>query len=526
MADRDRTSVSRNSSRAWLAAGALALGAGAMLAAASGTAHADAGASASDGARSAGAAARSSARDSPQRVRGSSAATGAVSPRNSAANQGASPAAASVADSRQTSRRIPAAPTVAPCLQSQTCGQAIFGFTGAPQSWTVPAGVQSVLVQMQGAFGASSEPFAGQPAFLGANLQLTGGSLPAPTISLSIDVGSAGQASSGKTGGSGGYGGGGSGGSGSEGGSGGGGGGGATTVATVTGDPSTGAIVLVAGGGGGDGGYENGPGGFGGVAGGVPTNGPPTPEGVWPGNAGNPGMSDDNPGAGGAGGTQSSGIGTSGGDAETLSGNGGGGGGGGGWQGGSGGDPGQASASLLSPSGSGGGGGGGSSYANPTYTTWAIAGCPAFAFPDNHGAVFLNWVDILTPALTPLRVGRAADQQLVAATSLFQPGNPVVPTLTWSVSAGALPAGLTLSKSGKLSGKPIKAGPYSFVATVQAVTDNVALVYGGKMDITSVITYSGTVCSVLCGGDWIGHRFADVIGRIRAFLSILLPLRA
>ena len=70
--------------------------------------------------------------------------------------------------------------------------------------------------------------------------------------------------------------------------------------------------------------------------------------------------------------------------------------------------------------------------------------------------------------------------------------------MTWSVSAGALPQGLTLSPSGVLSGKPIKAGPYSFVVTVQGVTAPGVLSYGGQVDITSVITYSGTVCSRRC----------------------------
>lgn len=316
-----------------------------------------------------------------------------------------------------------------------------------------------MLVTMQGGYGGGdlNTDNIGQPAYLQANLQLTGGSLPAPTTSLSVYVPQGGGFSGGDNpGGDAGSGTGGSGGSGSVNGDGGGGGGGAAVVATVTGDPSTDAVVLVAGGGGGAGGDRNGSGGAGGAAGGAQTAGAsPTPEGVWPGNAGSAGTSDDNPGAGGAGGTQSSGIGTDGGDAETLSGNG------------------------------------------PAYTTLAVTGPPRFLDPSPpfDGIVTVNWVDILTPVLNPLRSGRAADQQLVAATS----GIPTAYSREWSVSAGALPEGLTLSKSGKLSGKPIKAGPYSFVATVQAVTAPGSLVYGGQMDISSVITYSGTVCTVRCG---------------------------
>jgi len=482
----------------WLAVSALALGAGALLAAGSVTAHADAGASASDGARSAGAAARSSARESGQRRSAAFVGNAATPARNA-------DAARSTVMATQRTSGVGAAPTSAPCLQSQTCGTVTFGFTGALQSWTVPAGVQSVLVTMQGGYGGGDLSFdldnIGRPAYLQANLQLTGGSLPAPTTSLSVYVPSGGGFSGGNNpGGDAGNGTGGAGGSGSVNGDGGGGGGGAAVVATVAGDPSTGAVVLVAGGGGGAGGDRNGSGGAGGAAGGAQTAGAsPTPEGVWPGNDGSAGTSDDNPGGGGAGGTQSSGIGTDGGDAETLSGNGGGGGGGGGWLGGSGGAPGQASASPFSTSGAGGGGGGGSSYADPDYTTLAVAGPPRTLVSSSvlDGIVILNWVDILTQALRPLRSDRTTDQQLVAAS--FLPTNPATkPTLTWSASAG-LPEGLTLSPSGALSGKPKKAGPYSFVATVQGVTAPGFLVYGGQMDITSVITYSGSVCTPRCG---------------------------
>ncbi|MBU3687866.1 MAG: hypothetical protein FGM25_15895, partial [Mycobacterium sp.] len=175
----------------------------------------------------------------------------------------------------------------------------------------------------------------------------------------------------------------------------------------------------------------------------------------------------------------------------------GGGGGGGGWGGGAGGEPGQAG--VFGTPGAGGGGGGGSSYANPDYTTFAAASGPFYYNPDSpfDGIVILNWVDILTPALRPLRSDRTTDQQLVAAS--FLPTSPATqPTLTWSASAG-LPEGLTLSPSGELSGKPKKAGPYSFVATVHGVTAPGLLVNGGQMDVTSVITYSGTVCSRRCG---------------------------
>ena len=492
----------------WLAAGALALGVGAGFAVGSGTAHADSGASPSEGARSTGAAAGSSATDSAQRVRGSSTATGAVSPRRSASDQVASPASPSVTGASQISRTAPRPKPIAQCQLSQTCGFQGFDGTGVPQTWTVPAGVQSVYMVVEGGAGGGANipvdninEVSASPGFVVANLQLTGESLPAPTTALSINVGTMGYGQgqgSTEQYGDGGFVGGGSGGDNSLSGLRGAGGGGASTVAIVTGDPSTSAIVLAAGGAGGYGGDSNGAGGKGGAGGGAQAVGvSPTPEGVWPGNPGEPGTSDDNPGAGGAGGTVSpGGFGTDGGDADFGSGNGGGGGGGGGWPGGGvGGQAGRAGFGPFSPAGAGGGGGGGASYANPAYTTSAAAG-PIQGMAEGNGAVYVFWVDILTPSLG-LRAGVATNQQLVAiAASGLSIWNPKArPALTWSVSAGTLPAGLTLSPSGVLSGTP-SAGPYSFTATVRAVED---VIYSSQMDITSVITYSGNVCYRLCG---------------------------
>ena len=42
-----------------------------------------------------------------------------------------------------------------------------------------------------------------------------------------------------------------------------------------------------------------------------------------------------------------------------------------------------------------------------------------------------------------------------------------VPPYFWSISSGALPAGLTLSQSGTLQGTPTASGPFSFTVEVQ-----------------------------------------------------------
>ena len=458
----------------WLAAGALALGAGALLAVGAGTAHADAGASASDGARSVGAAARSSARESGQRR--SAASVSAAAPERNA------DAARSTVTATQRTSVVGAAPTPAPCLQSRTCGTATFGFTGGSQTWTVPAGVQSAYVLLEGGAGGGGGETTGSrgvPTTIGASLSLSGDSLPAPVSELQIVVGGQGGNS-----GAGGFNGGGPGGSGSLYGNSGAGGGGATTIFVVAGSTPVPVPVLVAGGGGGAGGYVvsgavPGTGGTGGVA------AQPSPTGVWPGGDGTA-ATGDNPGAGGAGGTQSNGIGAGGGNAETLSGNAGGGGGGGGWFGGSGGQPGQAGLNPFSTAGAGGGGGGGSSYADPSLTSSLNWGGDSLS-RYGDGAAQIKWVDIVTTALIPLRAGRPREQQLDAVYGGDQT------SVVWQVSDGALPAGMTLSSLGKFSGTPTKAGTYSFLATALHSGDSENPI------ASSVITYSGTVCTPRCG---------------------------
>src|SRR5579872_2637172 len=64
---------------------------------------------------------------------------------------------------------------------------------------------------------------------------------------------------------------------------------------------------------------------------------------------------------------------------------------------------------------------------------------------------------------------------------------------TWSVSAGALPAGLTLSAAGLLSGTPAAAGQFTF--TVQ-VTDANALTASKQFQITVIAVLSVTTASL------------------------------
>jgi len=471
---------------AWLAAGVLVMGGAAALAQGAGTAHADATAS-SDSSHSAGPANRSSGRNAVHRPRAAaaSARSGGTTPAGGSRQAAVPTAAATVAPAATATPATPGANAAA----TTTPGSASFSYTGASQTWQVPAGVQSASVQVQGGFGGPCGDPAGcvapsyatpewqYPANVNATVTLGGG-----ITAFNIVVGGVGAGTDGKSGGAGGYNGGGAGGSGSDNGTGGAGGGGATSVYVTAGGQLSTVPILVAGGGGGPGGfytYENASnlGGLGGSA--VISPGPPT-NSLWQGNAGGPGVGQSGDGGdGGQGGVIQGGIGQAGGDAEDLSGNAGGGGGGGGYLGGAGGQAGQTDVVTFRNPAGGGGGGSGSSYASAQATSNAYAAPAAGPLNQagNDGNASVQWVSILSTALTPLTLGQVTSQQLQA----YYAGSDQV---TWQVSSGALPAGLTLSSTGVLAGTPAKLGRYSYQATVSSVE---------APSVTSVMTYSGNV---------------------------------
>jgi hypothetical protein len=132
-----------------------------------------------------------------------------------------------------------------------------------------------------------------------------------------------------------------------------------------------------------------------------------------------------------------------------------GGGGGGGWFGGG------AGGSCSEPNDDGGSGGGGSSHAAASVTgpsfTQAAAGQAASV------TISYTVLTIATAALPGATVGAAYSAQLTAGAG--------TEPLTWSLAAGSapLPAGLTLSSTGAISGTPTTAGDGS--VTIQ-VTDS------------------------------------------------------
>jgi hypothetical protein len=329
----------------------------------------------------------------------------------------------------------------------------IFNYTGGPQSWLSPRGVQSVYVTLVGAPGGSvttqNDSGTTVPTPGGSPAQVTGTLALAPeTIVIAWVGGSGGSLTNTGTPGTGGFNGGAGGGTGSwsPGASlPGAGGGGATDLRIGGYLPDT--RVMVAGGGGGAGGAHQNNSGQNYQSGGTGGNaGTGTPAaGVFPAQPGGD-ATGDNAGAGGQPNFGPNGNGSLGDSAGTGTGNAGGGGGGGGWFGGEGGQAGQSG--TFGYAAAAGGGAGGSSFVSPSQVTNAAATLPtAGAVPS----ATLQWVDISTKTLPTMTEGTPVSQQL-SATFAGPPG-----IMAWQVTSGSLPSGLTLSANGLLSGTPIRA---------------------------------------------------------------------
>lgn len=225
---------------------------------------------------------------------------------------------------------------------------ATFGFTGAPQSFTVPLGITSITVVAKGAAGGPSDSPGVGVGGLGATVSATLSVTPGET--LTVQIGGLGDTGSTVTPANGGYNGGGNTGT-----TGGGAGGGATTLLRSA------TLLVIAGAGGGGGGNGGGNGGASSNAGA---------------NGSSPGVTGGQPGTSVAGGAGGAGLGGNNGTAGTaLTGaaytggtvRGGGAGGAGLFGGGSGGGD-------TTLGGGGGGGGGGSSFPTTSVADGANAG--------------------------------------------------------------------------------------------------------------------------------------------------------
>jgi sugar lactone lactonase YvrE len=125
-----------------------------------------------------------------------------------------------------------------------------------------------------------------------------------------------------------------------------------------------------------------------------------------------------------------------------------------------------------------------------------------------------NAAPVIGPA-TALAVGvtGAAYSQTLSAAG----GNP---PCIWSISSGALPAGLTLSAAGVISGIPTSAGTYGFAATI---TDSASLTATQVISVTILdagsLSRSGVLAYVPAGSGWttniaLGNSTANPIGAV------------
>lgn len=352
-----------------------------------------------------------------------------------------------------------AVPLAAPAAHANADPAQTFSFTGAPATWNVPSEVDSVYVEAISApGGADGRGFSvgGQNAYVMGVLFI-----PESTQQLTVNVGGAGQDGSGKdSGGQGGWNGGADGGSGSGQADQGGGGGGATDIRM--GGTALADRVIVAGGGGGGGGYMR----SGQVS--SPGNG----GNAWPPPTNGMSATGSNGGSGGAGSSITGGNGTSGGDAGDLTGDGGGGGGGGGYEGGAGGGAGQGDWGQTAASG--GGGGAGSSYADPASVTSAqTEEAPA----QTAASATISWVALESTPLPDFAVG-------TQISPVQMQGQVPSGHVDWAVSSGALPAGISLSESGQLTGTPTQGGLYEVTITGSWSEDSL---------VSSSVSYSGAV---------------------------------
>lgn len=306
-----------------------------------------------------------------------------------------------------------------------------FFFTGAPQAWNVPTGVQSVALTITGGSGGSGA----DGTFTYASTNIATLAIPSGVSGLDVIVGGSGGNSSNGAGVTSVPGGWPNGGSSATNDFWTGGGGGGSSDIRPKGAPFSSALI-VAGGAGGNGGYSVPE--WGGLGGWGAVNGA---------GAGQAGQGDDGGAGGGPGFVGSPSQGGNGAAGNTNSGSGGG--GGGGWWGGAAGSPGTAwSVSLRH--GGGGGGGGGMGMANSQY----VSSLNSYSGQQSAG-VQIQYLGVLKPSIPTLSVGTFASWIYEADANA-----------TYAVTSGALPAGLTLDgNTGYVQGVPTQVGTSSFTVT-------------------------------------------------------------
>jgi uncharacterized repeat protein (TIGR01451 family) len=315
-------------------------------------------------------------------------------------------------------------------------------YTSGDNAFTVPAGVSSVHVVAVGGMGAAAPGAVAAFGNGGFGARVEGDLAVSPGSTLSAVVGGNG---SGGTGGA------------NGGGNGCAGGGGASDVRTSDADLTSRVLVAAGGGGAGCGGTGSPPQ-SGGDAGAPGTGGAEggSPGTQTAGGAGGAGVAGCDPGApGGDGSLLAGGVGAVNSAPSCPLAGGGGGGGGGGLYGGGGGGA-FGSGGGGGGSGPGGGGGGGSSLVPP-------GGSGAVDSTGTPGIVISYAVPLTFTSGAP-PAGTEGVAYSYAYTAAGDSG------ITFAVTAGNLPPGLTLSAAGVLSGTPTAKGSYTYTVTATGST--------------------------------------------------------
>ena len=409
---------------------------------------------------------------------------------------------------------ITVTPSFGTINQSQT-----FNYTGAMQTWTVPAGVTSITIDAYGASGGTGASGTGTGGAGGMGSRASGTLAVTPGQVLNIFVGGAGGVSTG------GYNGGGTGGNTSSGG-----GGGASDIRYPGTTSGNRLIVASGGGGGGRGGCEStstingGAGGNGDMNGGNGTDAPTSG-----GNAG-AGAGGISTGAGGAAGVGCGGfLGQPGqaGTAAGVGGNGGdgqacccfsfnsipaGGGGGGGYFGGGGGGGGSAGTAGCSGNdkGAGGGGAGGTSY-----TGGVTAGSTTSGVQTGNGLVVINYsiagctgtpqTSTITVNPTPTATATPTSQTVCSGpiTTIAITGPVSGTTFNWTRDNTVGVTGIAASGSGNISGSLVNntAAPLTVTFTITPTANGcpgtaiTATVIVNPRPVATATPSSQTVCS-------------------------------
>ena len=349
--------------------------------------------------------------------------------------------------------------------------EASFAYTGSEQTWVVPPGITSVHVVAVGGKGGAGDPDVGPTAAPGGFGGLAAADLAvAPGETLYVEVGGNGTDAGHPANGAGGFNAGAPGG-GSV--TGAGGGGGASDVRTVTrfAPSSLGSRVVIAGGGGGGGGSGSASGG-GGAGGGVTGDA----GGFTSGSCGGGGGTAFQGGAGGNGGPNPDGMsGSLGQGGAGVSGGFGSGGGGGGLYGGG--------SGAVDCGGGGGSGGFGGATSNTSFATDGT-GVPSVTITYSAPAVTFSSGG--PPGGT---VGQPYSFQYTATSTSS------LDTVTFALTEGSVPPGLSWSSTGLLSGTPTAAGSFTYTVTARGSSSGAS---ASRQDTISTAP-AGGACTNLTG---------------------------